>query len=233
MKNFIPIIYKKKDKNFRFTNLIKNIDGNNYEKLKGLTYRLEEELVKILKKHRDYGIFSDKAEGGKEDAGITNNQNEKGFKVDKKVSSQCFFHPNICYLMGLCFLVMGTGGMLGSEEISESLMPFVYLATLLGPVIAGILLIAIVDGKSGFKDFSSRLFKWKIAAHWYAVALLIAPILISIILFGFSMMSQSFLPTLVNADNKLGLLLTGIVMGLLVGFFEEVGWTGFAVPKLL
>jgi len=154
-------------------------------------------------------------------------------RLTKRYPLSAFFFLTFAISWISVFLVMGTGGMLGSEEISESLMPFVYLATLLGPVIAGILLIAIVDGKSGFKDFSSRLFKWKIAARWYAVALLIAPIFISIILFGFSMMSQSFLPTLVNAENKPGLLLTGIVMGLLVGFFEEVGWTGFAVPKLL
>ena len=41
-----------------------------------------------------------------------------------------------------------------------------------------------------------------------------------------------FLPGIVTTDDKASLLLFGIAVGLWVGFFEELGWTGFAVPRL-
>ena len=41
-----------------------------------------------------------------------------------------------------------------------------------------------------------------------------------------------FQPAIFTADDKLTVVLTAVVTGLVVGFFEEVGWTGFAVPRL-
>jgi CAAX protease family protein len=121
---------------------------------------------------------------------------------------------------------------LGTREVSEGLMPFVYLATLLGPSIAGILLTGLVDGRTGLRKLLSRLRRWRVGARWYAVALLTAPLLIAATLFVLSLTSPEFLPVIVTSDNKASLLLTGIVMGLVVGFFEELGWTGFAIPRL-
>jgi len=128
--------------------------------------------------------------------------------------------------------VMGTGGILGIREVSGDVMPLVYLATLLGPSVSGILMTGIVNGGDGFRNLVKRLFKWRVGVQWYAVAILTAPILISLVLFGLSSTSPAFLPAISSADNKLDLLLIGIVMGVSVGFFEELGWTGFALPKL-
>ncbi len=50
--------------------------------------------------------------------------------------------------------------------------------------------------------------------------------------FALSLISPVFLPGIVTTDDKASFLLVGIVAGLLVGFFEELGWTGFAVPRL-
>jgi membrane protease YdiL (CAAX protease family) len=49
--------------------------------------------------------------------------------------------------------------------------------------------------------------------------------------FAFSLASPAFLPGLF-ASGKVSILLFGIVVGLGAGFFEELGWTGFAVPGL-
>jgi membrane protease YdiL (CAAX protease family) len=148
-------------------------------------------------------------------------------------------HPVLTYFAltfviswGGILMVIGPGGILGTKEVSEGLMPFVYLATLLGPSVAGILSTGLVDGRAGFRELLSRLLRWRVGARWYAVALLTAPLLITATLFVLSLKSPVFLPVIVTTDDKVSLLLTGIVMGLVVGFFEELGWTGFAVPRL-
>jgi membrane protease YdiL (CAAX protease family) len=47
-----------------------------------------------------------------------------------------------------------------------------------------------------------------------------------------SRISSTFLPSIVTTNNKVTLLVSGIVVGLAGGFVEELGWTGFAVPRL-
>lgn len=148
-------------------------------------------------------------------------------------------HPVLTYFIltfaiswGCILIVIGPGRFLGTREIPEALLPLVYLATLAGPSVAGILLTGLVDGKAGFRELGSRLLRWRVSVYRYAVALLTAPLLITAILFALSLTSSSFLPAIVTAGNKASLLLTGIVMGLVVAFFEELGWTGFAIPRL-
>jgi uncharacterized protein len=103
---------------------------------------------------------------------------------------------------------------------------------LAGPSVAGILLTGLVDGRAGLSEFRSRLLKWRVGVRWYAVALLTAPILYVAVLFALSLISPKFLPGIFTTSDKASLLLIGIVVGLIVGFFEELGWTGFAIPRM-
>ena len=133
---------------------------------------------------------------------------------------------------GGIIIVVGPGGVTGTTKPPDVLLPFVYLAMLAGPSVAGLLLTGLVDGKAGFRELVSRLLKWRVGARWYAAALLTAPLLMTAIPFALSLISPVFLPGIVTTDDKASFLLVGIVAGLLVGFFEELGWTGFAVPRL-
>lgn len=47
-----------------------------------------------------------------------------------------------------------------------------------------------------------------------------------------SMGSLEFVPGLFTAEDKTSLVITGIIMGLFVGLFEEIGWIGFIVPRM-
>jgi uncharacterized protein len=71
-----------------------------------------------------------------------------------------------------------------------------------------------------------------VAAKWYAVALLTAPVLMTATLLALSSTSQSFLPGILTSDQKLSILLVGLGVGLSAGVLEELGWTGFAIPTL-
>jgi membrane protease YdiL (CAAX protease family) len=133
---------------------------------------------------------------------------------------------------GGCLVVIGPSGILGTTPISAAQLPFVYLAALAGPGLAGILLPGLVQGKVGLRDLRSRLFRWRVGVRWYAVVLLTAPLLMTTILFALSLTSPVYLPAIVVTDDKSRLLLIVIGTGLAVPFLEELGWTGFAVPEL-
>jgi membrane protease YdiL (CAAX protease family) len=47
-----------------------------------------------------------------------------------------------------------------------------------------------------------------------------------------SLFSPEFIPLLFTTNDRMTLLLTSVGAGLVVGSFEEIGWTGFAVPRL-
>ncbi len=110
-----------------------------------------------------------------------------------------------------------------SKGISGQSM-LVWLVMLAGPGIAGIFLKCMVDGKKGLKELLSLMLRWKVNIRWYAAALLIIPALLVPVIYSFVLISKNYSP---------GLMLgTGIGAGLIGGFIEEIGWTGFALPKL-
>jgi membrane protease YdiL (CAAX protease family) len=148
-------------------------------------------------------------------------------------------HPLLTYFVltfaitwGCMAIVIGPGGFPMTTEQFESLGPLVYLAMLVGPSAAGLLLTGLVEGRAGFRELLSRLLRWRVNARWYAVALLTAPLLATAVLLALSLLSPEFLPALFTSNDWPVLLLSGIVAGLVVGFFEELGWTGFAVPRM-
>jgi uncharacterized protein len=133
---------------------------------------------------------------------------------------------------GVLLVVGGPGGIPGTAEQFKRLLPFAIPALLAGPSVAGILLTGLVSGRAGFRELLSRLLRWRVGARWYAVALLTAPFLMTAGTLALSLISPVFLPNIVTTSDRASLLLFGIAWGLIVGFFEELGWTGFAMPRL-
>lgn len=111
------------------------------------------------------------------------------------------------------------GDPLGLEDILL-MAPLVFA----GPFVAGIAMTYLVDGKTGLRDLFSRMLKWRVGLRWYAAALLIFPTLILGTLWA--------LTILVSPDFAPGFIVFGVLAGLLAGFIEEVGWMGFAFPKM-
>ena len=129
-------------------------------------------------------------------------------------------------------VVLGPGGFTGESEPADVRLPFVYIAMLAGPTVAGFLLTGVVSGKAGFHELLSRLLTWRVAASWYAVAIFAAPLLMMMVVIPLSLTSGGYLPAIFASNDKGSLLLTSITAGVMAGVFEELGWTGFAVPRL-
>ena len=94
---------------------------------------------------------------------------------------------------------------------------------LLGPFLSGIVLTRVVDGQNALRDLLSRMALARLPLRWYA-ALLIPPVLVLAVLY--------FLRTFVSPVYAPNRFLMGILFGIPAGFLEEVGWTGYAFPKM-
>jgi membrane protease YdiL (CAAX protease family) len=129
------------------------------------------------------------------------------------------------------FLVGGRGFFAGTSWQDDQWFVFAVTALLIGPPVAGVVLTGLVKGRTGFRELAARLRKWRVGVHWYAVALLTAPLAMTVVLLALSLVSPEFLPAPVTTGEFAPLLL-GIGWGLAGGFFEELGWTGFATPSL-
>jgi uncharacterized protein len=135
---------------------------------------------------------------------------------------------------GGVIIVVGPGGIPATnKEQYETLFPTAILAMVAGPSVAGILLTALLYGRAGLQEFGSQLLRWRVGARWYAVALLTAPLVFTGVKVVLSLTSTEFLPSILASDDGASVLLMGIFAGLMAGIFEELGWTGFAVPTLL
>lgn len=134
---------------------------------------------------------------------------------------------------GWILILVGPGGFPVKAEQFGRQMVFVYPAMFAGPSIACLLLTGLVYGRAGFHELGSRLFKWRVGARWYAIALLTAPLVILVVLLALSLISPKFLPLLYTSDDKAFLIWYPIAAGLTTAIFQELGWTGFAVASML
>ena len=153
----------------------------------------------------------------------------------KKHSVLTYYVLTFVISWGGVLILLGPRGFLGTSATTSattSTTVLAFSAAVLGPSVAGIVMTSLLDGRAGLRELRSRLGRWRVGTRWYAVALLTAPLLTSAILFGLSRASPAFLPAIVTADDKASVLLSGIAVGLIVPFFEELGWTGFAIPRL-
>jgi len=132
---------------------------------------------------------------------------------------------------GILALGGGLAAIPGPAAPTNPLFPFVYGAMLAGPVAAVLLLTGVIDGRAGFRGLASHLSIRRIDTVSVMVAIFTAPLAIGVVVLALSFVSAQYRPALLTGRGP------GIAFGLLVGigagFFEELGWTGFAIPRLL
>jgi membrane protease YdiL (CAAX protease family) len=101
----------------------------------------------------------------------------------------------------------------------------IFVAMLLGPSTAGLTITAILDGRRGMRELVSSMTRWRVGGGWYGVALLTMPVMLLASLWPLrAFVDPAFAP---------GFQWPLFAIGLVAGSFEEIGWTGFATPRLL
>ena len=100
-----------------------------------------------------------------------------------------------------------------------------------GPGIAGLILTLTLYGKSGLRDFVSRIFKWRVNPIYYLFAFLI-PIVIYMIPLSIELMLGESFPNTIAAYGLIGFIFHYLNRLLLGNYEEEIGWRGFAQHHL-
>jgi uncharacterized protein len=107
-----------------------------------------------------------------------------------------------------------------------------FLGGAFGPTLAAIMVTAFRKGRVGLRHLLGTLLRWRVGIKWYVVAIL-GPLALGALAIWLSMLLGMSAPTLSN-PALLALLAPTFVYILLLGgpLQEELGWRGFALPRL-
>lgn len=106
----------------------------------------------------------------------------------------------------------------------------------LGPLVSAVAVTGLVSGESGVRELLGRVFRWKVPAVWHLLAWFgpaalyaIAAVTVRVV-WGqwppFSQFGQS------EEFSQLAVPIYWVLSLICYGFGEEVGWRGFALPRL-
>jgi membrane protease YdiL (CAAX protease family) len=135
--------------------------------------------------------------------------------------------PLICYFVlvycasGCALMVIGLPRLDGSGERSFApLVMFPVIVVAAG--LAGLLMTALAEGRQGLRQLGTRMTRWQLHRWW--LVLLIPPVAVLSV--------QELLSVAVSSAFLPQFFIFGIAAGLIAGFFEEIGWTGFTYPRM-
>src|SRR5664280_1590328 len=102
-----------------------------------------------------------------------------------------------------------------------------------GPVLAALVVTALVWGRAGLRDLLARVARWRMPLRWWAAALSPLAFLGVALLVA---LAANKLPRASDFGRYSGLPAVGVVVVwvivILLSFGEETGWRGFALPLL-
>lgn len=120
-------------------------------------------------------------------------------------------------------LVVASPHLLRREPLPQLTGILMFPAMLLGPSVVAVALTRVVDGKAGLQDLFARMVRTQVPIAWF-VPLLLPPVLVLGVL--------SALKMLVSPVFAPNFFLLGIAFGVPAGLLEEIGWMGYAFPKM-
>ena len=124
-------------------------------------------------------------------------------------------------------LVLGSYGIIPFPEFLPLLIVMGY-----GPTFAALIVTAAVGGRQAVRALLGRLLLWRVGWRWWAVTLFLNAAVVLGALGLYALLGNDIPPFPgLGPALLLDLVLTFLVSGLING--EEIGWRGFATPRLL
>ena len=103
-----------------------------------------------------------------------------------------------------------------------------------GPLVAAIVVTAVVSGRAGLREWGSRLIRWRVHPLWYLVAVAV-PLATLAAAAGSNMALGAPTGAVDRLDAwyvLIGTFAGRLVIPLMAPIGEEPGWRGFALPRL-
>jgi membrane protease YdiL (CAAX protease family) len=107
-----------------------------------------------------------------------------------------------------------------------------FVAMLAGPAFACLALILVLEKPRGLRRLAQRLLRWPALPAWFA-APVVAPLILLTVLVVLGFASPAFMPAIFAGGDVGSTIAVAVLGGVIGGFFEELGWTGYATPRLL
>ena len=103
-----------------------------------------------------------------------------------------------------------------------------------GPMLAALIVTALVDGRRGLRQLGSRMLRWRVGWRWYAAAVLI-PLAVVFVTGGLTVAlgGPGGAITELEVSGAVLLFTLRLVLPVFSPIGEEPGWRGFALPSLL
>ena len=132
--------------------------------------------------------------------------------------------------------IMATKGLL-PLQLPTAIRTFGSILLHYGPALAAIIVAGIVGGSAGVRELLSRFREWRVGVHWY-LFILLYPTIARLIAVGLNVLLGGTAPAFFRArgipqGNPI-ILFIPVFVGILLqaGIAEEIGWRGFALPRL-
>jgi uncharacterized protein len=138
-----------------------------------------------------------------------------------------FFAVTFTITWGIGLVLMLFPGVLGAADADAAVFHPLFVLAVAGPTLAALLLTGVTRGGAGLRQLLGMLFRWRFGLRWYVF------LLVGIPLAGYAL-AQVAGPEPALEIGSPGMLLAVLGILLITGpLGEELGWRGYALPRLL
>jgi len=145
-------------------------------------------------------------------------------------------HSVLTYYVLALVISWSIGGLLMATKYGVLTVPMsLHYLFSFGPMLASIIVTAWIGGAGGLKELWSRITRWRVGWRWFAISTLSPVVLFAVAaLVAWILTGDAPNLYLLGQANYLPYLGIGVLPIWLAtyGFGEEIGWRGFALPRL-